>query len=82
MSRKTEFNTIHASDLVPGDRILGPGDVPVTILDHPEDGTDLFGRNMIRYWARREDTGAEGFMSFGRTGFVGCAPEEEGTDVS
>jgi hypothetical protein len=64
---------IDAANLRPGDRIEGspcthPG-VMVTILRDGEQTTEtvwpLTGRPVLRYWGRREDTGAEGFMSYG-----------------
>jgi hypothetical protein len=64
---------IDAVDLRPGDRVEGapctdPG-VVVTILREGEQTTEtvpaLAGRPVLRYWGRREDTGAEGFLSYG-----------------
>jgi hypothetical protein len=37
----------------------------ITVLREPEPCEDLFGRTMIRFWARRADTGAEGWMTYG-----------------
>ena len=36
-----------------------------TILRDRAPYRDRFGREMFRYWARREDTGAEGWMTYG-----------------
>lgn len=58
-----------AADLRPGDQFLSLG-TPVTVLRDQEPWTDLFGRDMLRYWCRREDTGAEGWMYLGPTGVV------------
>lgn len=69
--------SVHVTDLAAGDCVLGPDDTPVTILRNAEDGTDLFGGRLLRFWSRREDTGDEGFMSYGPTGFVARALEVE-----
>lgn len=66
------------TELRPGDVILagdnGARDVRVTILRKGEHGKEtippLTGRLCARYWARREDTGAEGFMTYGPGGVV------------
>jgi len=54
--------------LRPGDVIVSYG-VLVTILRHGEGSTEtvfpLTGRECWRYWARREDTGEEGFVTYG-----------------
>lgn len=41
-------------------------DVPVTVLCEREPYAEPFGRpGFYRYWCQREDTGAEGWCSFG-----------------
>jgi hypothetical protein len=59
--------SISPAKLKPGDRITGyRGDVVVTVLGEKEPHTDRFGRSgLFKYWARREDTGAEGYITFG-----------------
>jgi hypothetical protein len=61
-----------AASLQPGDLIVvrnskadEPDLVAVLILREQERCRDLFGRDMIRYWARRRDTGKEGYMTYG-----------------
>lgn len=55
--------------LRPGDVIV-QGDMLVTIVRHGEAHVEtvfpLAGRDCWRYWARREDTGEEGYVTFGR----------------
>lgn len=54
-----------------GDRFVyraggADGDVTVEILrERDADRVDLFGRPLQSWWARREDTGAEGYLDFG-----------------
>jgi hypothetical protein len=72
-----EAGTRLAEDLTPGDVFLGPGDVHVTVLrdkalDVARNGP-LTGQACIRYWCRREDTGAEGYMTYGAGGVVRMA---------
>lgn len=75
---------MNADDLTPGDVIrvnrytAAEGDTSTTveILRPQEPWTDRFGRAMFRYWARRHDTGAEGWMSYGPGGIV--TPAERG----
>lgn len=38
---------------------------PVTILGAPEPHADRFGQPLLKVWARREDTGAEGWITYG-----------------
>ena len=52
------------SSLTPGGRFRYAG-VWVTVLRAPEPTTDTFGRDMVRVWAKRDDTAAEGWMTFG-----------------
>ncbi len=69
-----------AGTLRPGDVLLtdeygsiaegAAQNVRVTILREREPYRDIFGRTMFRYWARREDTGQEGWMSYGPGGVV------------
>lgn len=61
---------MNADDLQPGDVIAGPNGAEVTILRERESWQDRFGRDMFRYWARRADTGAEGWMPYGPAGKV------------
>lgn len=69
---------VAAETLRPGDRVEGspytdPG-VVVTILREGEQTTEtvpaLAGRPVLRYWGRREDTGAEGYLSYGPGGIA------------
>jgi hypothetical protein len=45
------------------------------VLRPPVTGQDRFGRTLQRFWSRREDTGEEGFMSYG-SGGVACLLKE------
>lgn len=56
--------------LKPGDVITGPGNTEVTILRDREPWQDMFGQQLFRYWARRSDTHAEGWMTYGPAGVV------------
>lgn len=65
---------------------LCPGDVivdtygerpPVTILRWAVWEPDRFGRYMMRFWSRRHDTGAEGFMSYGPGGIAPIQTRQE-----
>jgi hypothetical protein len=53
----------------PGDTYSDHG-TTVTVLREQESCTDRFGQPMLRYWARRADTGAEGWVTFGPEGTV------------
>jgi len=53
-----------ASSLIVGDTFRHR-DVMVTVLEVGVPCRDRFGRDMIRLWCRREDTGAEGWIVFG-----------------
>lgn len=66
---------ITAEQLAPGDTIIDHiGDRPtVTILRWAEWDQDRFGRWMMRFWSRRDDTQAEGYMTFGPGGFARIA---------
>lgn len=68
---------IPADDFKVGTRITqtdnGGGNVTVTILRDAEPTEDLFGRKMRKFWARREDTQQEGYISFGPSGFAYAA---------
>lgn len=65
---------IAAERLAPGDRIHVEleGGVAVTVLRDGVQSVESFGpiagRPCLRYWCRREDTGAEGFMTYGPGG--------------
>ncbi len=37
----------------------------VTVLREREPHRDQFGQDQFKYWAKRGDTGAEGYMIFG-----------------
>lgn len=53
-----------ADALTEGDRFM-VGDVEVLVLsEDPEPWVDLFGRDMVRVMARRNDTGDEGWVLF------------------
>lgn len=58
---------VPAATLKPGDRIEY-SNTPVTILSGPTETTDKFGQKLMRFEARREDTGKEGAILFGPTG--------------
>lgn len=63
--------TLHVQQIEPGDLVAGGSDdIPCRIIHGPVPGTDLFGRDTLRFWARREDTGEEGWLIYGPTGFV------------
>jgi len=55
---------VDVSDVQPGMTFLYRG-TRVRVLRAPEGWVDRFGRDMLRFWATREDTGAEGWMPFG-----------------
>jgi hypothetical protein len=60
--------TIDPADMEPGDRFLylhRDVTIVVVVLRERDECTDRFGRAQWRYWCRREDSGAEGFMRFG-----------------
>ncbi len=66
-------NALDAADLVIGDRFIVTRhvagvevEVPVRVLCAQEQCEDRFGQPMIRYWCVREDTGATGYMMYGR----------------
>lgn len=54
-------------DLKAGDTFDRDG-VRVTVLRDMEPAPNRFGMPWYRLWCRREDTGAEGFCTFGRGG--------------
>lgn len=60
---------MRAADLKPGD-VFDYRGVTVTVLRAREPYRDRFGRDMYRYWCRRGDTNAEGWMEFGPGGEV------------
>lgn len=62
-------DVIRADDLGVGDTFQYRG-TTVTVLREREMSTDMFGRLMFRFWCSREDTGAEGWMTFGPEGTV------------
>jgi hypothetical protein len=53
------------SSLVPGDTFGYYDIATVTVLRAPEKHADMFGREQLRIWAKRHDTGAAGYMFFG-----------------
>jgi hypothetical protein len=63
------MSTVLCTQMQIGDRVLmrapGEGDIPIVIVRGAEDCLDIFGRTEMHYWARREDTGKEGFINFG-----------------
>lgn len=62
---------VPAANLKPGDSYEHtPGGTRVHILSGPKPAEDRFGRGMIEYQARREDTGATGAVQFGPGGKV------------
>lgn len=65
-----------ARDLDMGDEFARDG-IVVTVLRGPEPTKDLFGRDMIRVWCRREDTGAEGWVMFGRDAVIDDAGPDD-----
>jgi hypothetical protein len=75
--RRKVTATIAADDFKIGTQILVTStgtDVLVTILRDAEPCKDQFGRDMRKFWARREDTKQEGFMIFGPNGTARAAP--------
>lgn len=58
-----------ASTLRAGETITYRG-TQVEILRDREPCTDILGRTMFHFWARRLDTGAEGWLMFGEGGVV------------
>lgn len=65
---------------------LSPGDIivhdpwgeriDVTVLRWAVWEPDRFGRYMMRFWARRTDTGEEGFMTYGPGGIAHTRQED------
>lgn len=75
MSDTVETNIVRYDTLRPGDRITqyAWGEGPTAeILREAEHTTEtvgpLYGQPISRLWARREDTGAEGYISYGEGG--------------
>ena len=58
-----------AADLKPGVRFKYNGH-PVEILHGPEKRKDRFGQELNSWWARRIDTGDEGYVSLGPDGVL------------
>jgi hypothetical protein len=52
------------ADIEPGDRFTASG-VEVVALRHPVAGSEPWGSPTLRIWAKRSDTGAEGFVTYG-----------------
>jgi len=61
--------TRYAVDLAVGDTFTHDG-VTVTVLKDSEPCSDRFGQDLFRYWCRREDSGCEGWCTFGHGGVV------------
>ena len=65
------MSTVLCTQMQIGDRVLYRGGwpkvdgIPIVIVRGAEECLDIFGRTEMRYWARREDTGKEGFINFG-----------------
>lgn len=59
------------TDLTPA-MVLTSGHWPsdVEIIRPVETWQDMFGRDMLRFWSRRLDTGKEGYVFFGPSAFV------------
>lgn len=60
-----------AETLRAGDMFMSRG-VMVTVLRDQEPWTDRFGQKLFRFWCKRADSGAEGWMTFGPNGVVPC----------
>lgn len=45
--------------------LVGETPIEVEVLSASGPCKDLFGRDMIRYWAKRRDTGKEGWIIYG-----------------
>jgi hypothetical protein len=72
----TTAATLDPQALTVGDRFtVTHQDAPIVVevLREAESCQDPFGRDMIRYWCRREDTGDKGWMIYG-PGAVPLAP--------
>lgn len=67
-------NRTLAANLKPGDQFLrveyNKPDITITVVRAKEPTQDRFGRDLFRFWCRREDTGQEGYMDFGPGGVV------------
>lgn len=84
----TPATLMTVDDLMPGVRIIGHREhedrggefmevvsvVVVEILRDREDYTDIFGRVLGKWWARRSDTGAEGYVIYGPGAYIEAAP--------
>lgn len=58
------MKSVRADEVKIGDRFIYSGTV-VHKLGEVLPHTDLFGRGQVKFWAKREDTGTEGWMVFG-----------------
>lgn len=58
------MNSARVASMVAGDR-FHYCDTTVLILRDAVDSVDRFGRTMLKFWATRDDTGAEGWIEFG-----------------
>ena len=78
--RDKTWRSADAASLKTGDVVLIEylgTDIRCTILRDAEPGREtvwpLAGRPCVRFWARREDTGAEGYMTYGPNGVARLA---------
>ncbi len=63
--------TVLIASLKVGDHFMGINKVEAVKLATTEPTTDMFGRDMLRFWAKRLDTETEGWMTFGPEGVTG-----------
>ena len=60
--------TVKPADLWPGDTFAYSRfgyNVQITVLRLPQGHEDMFGRDELKVWCRREDTGQEGWVLYG-----------------
>jgi hypothetical protein len=70
MSRRVELRLakhLRVDDIIADKYGTNPD---VVVVRPAESYKDIFGRPLLRYWCRREDTGEEGFMSYGPDGIA------------
>lgn len=65
--------SILGEDLRAGTVIVYSGVRTTVLIDTHEPHEDRFGRTLSRVWARREDTGAEGWLAYGPGGVFALA---------
>jgi hypothetical protein len=68
-AREAAARLRNASELSTGDVFLREG-VRVTVVRDAEPAQNRFGLTWFQLWCRREDTGAEGYCTFGSGGVV------------